>query len=607
MSSNNQLFEHIKLRKYILGISFIWLFVILISIIWNLNSLSNNIIEITKADARASFNKDTAIRMWATKHGEVYVPLTKHTPANTYLAHIKDRNITKPNGDTLTLMNPAYMIRQMFNDFPQKYGTVGSIVSLKPLNPNNAPDEWEKKALQGFEYGENERIEIFNINGKNFLKLMQPMQTQNGCLKCHGHQGYKVGDIRGGVGVSVPMQKYEEYSDKERNTIILFHGLILVLGFVGIGFGATQLNKEIIKREKVQIELKNSEIFSATLLNSTPDLIYLYDIIEHKNIYSNDGIKKILGYSVKEVQDMGEEVLPNLMHPEDFNNYLKTILPAYDKIDDNMLIENNYRIKCKNGSWNWVHSKESIFKRLENGKPKIIFGIVSDITEQKKINEKIKKSEENLKNSLNEKELLIKEIHHRVKNNMQIVVSLLNLQANSSTDKRVSLALIEGKNRIETMSLIHQTLYQTDNLTIINHEDYITKLIQNTTRSFGSIDKKIEYNLTIEKLDLSVNETIIIALIINELLTNAFKHAFPNNDKGKIEIIFQNLENGQILLKFSDNGIGIPEEIFTSNFETLGMQLIYDLAEDQLKGKIEIDRTNGTCFNIVFNRKTKLA
>ena len=108
-------------------------------------------------------------------------------------------------------------------------------------------------------------------------------------------------------------------------------------------------------------------------------------------------------------------------------------------------------------------------------------------------------------------------------------------------------------------------------------------------------------------MDLSVNETIIIALIINELLTNAFKHAFPNNDKGKIEIIFQNLENGQILLKFSDNGIGIPEEIFTSNFETLGMQLIYDLAEDQLKGKIEIDRTNGTCFNIVFNRKTKLA
>ena len=605
MSSNNQLFEHIKLRKYILGILFIWLFVILISVIWNLNSLSNSIIEITKADARASFNKDTAIRMWATKHGGVYVPLTKHTPANPYLAHIKDRNITKPNGDTLTLMNPAYMIRQMFNDFPQKYGTVGSIVSLKPLNPNNAPDEWERKALQSFEQGEKESLEIFTINGENFLKLMQPLLTQSGCLKCHGHQGYIVGDIRGGVGVSVPLQKYEEYSDRERNTIILFHTLILVFGFVGIRFGANRLNSEITKREKLQIELKKSEIFNSTLLQSTPDLIYLYDIIKHKNIYSNEGITKILGYSVKEVQDMGEKVLSNLMHPNDYNNYLNTILPAYNEMEDNALIENDFRLKCKNGSWNWVHSKESIFNRLENGKPKTIFGIISDITEQKRINEKIKKSEENLKNSLNEKELLIKEIHHRVKNNMQIVVSLLNLQANNSTDKRVSLALIEGKNRIETMSLIHQTLYQTDNLAIINHEDYITKLIQNTTRSFGSIDKKIEYNLTIEKLDLSVNETIIIALIINELLTNAFKHAFPNNDKGKIEIIFQNLENGQILLKFSDNGVGIPEEIFTRKFETLGMQLIYDLAEGQLKGKIEIDRANGTCYNILFKRKTK--
>ena len=162
---------------------------------------------------------------------------------------------------------------------------------------------------------------------------------------------------------------------------------------------------------------------------------------------------------------------------------------------------------------------------------------------------------------------------------MQIIVSLLNLQANSSKNKKVSLALIEGKNRIETMSLIHQTLYETANLTDINHEDYITKLIQNTTRAYGSINKKIECKLKIEKLDFSVDKIIVIALIINELLTNSFKHAFPNTNEGNIEIIFQNLENNQIMLKFSDNGIGLPKKNFTHNFKTLGIQLLYDLAE----------------------------
>jgi len=579
MLLDKQLFEHIKLKKYIWSISFIWLIVISTSLIWNLISISNNIFEIAKAEARASFNRDKATRLWATKHGGVYVPLTKQTPANPYLSHIQDRIILEPNGDSLTLMNPAYMIRQMFQDFPKEYGVFGSIVSLKPLNPNNAPDEWEREALLSFEKGEKERIEIFTLNGKKYLKLMQPILTQTGCLKCHEHQGYKVGDIRGGVGVSLPMEKLKDYSAQQQKTIIFFHFIILIFGFVGIGFGSKYAKKAISKLEKTQTELKNSEIFNSTLLDTSPDLIYLYNIIERKNIYSNNGIMKILGYSTKEIHEMGENVLRKLMHPDDFNNYLKKILPKYEKINNNELVEHNNRVKNKNGSWLWVHSKESIFERLGNGKPKQIFGILSDITEQKRIVDELKVNEEKLKNLLKEKELLIKEIHHRVKNNMQIIVSLLNLQANSSKNKKVSLALIEGKNRIETMSLIHQTLYETANLTDINHEDYITKLIQNTTRAYGSINKKIECKLKIEKLDFSVDKIIVIALIINELLTNSFKHAFPNTNEGNIEIIFQYLENNQIMLKFSDNGIGLPKKNFTHNFKTLGIQLLYDLAE----------------------------
>ncbi len=194
-----------RIKRYSWTLAFLWFSIISISLIWNLLTLEVSTKELAKTEARANFNKDTAIRFWATKHGGVYVPLNKRTPANPDLSHIPDRNIVKPNGDTLTLMNPAYMIRQMFDELPKEYGVVGRIVSLKPLNPNNTPDEWENKALLSFEEGNKESFEFTERNGEEYLRLLQPLLTKKGCLKCHAFQGYNVGDIRGGVGVSIPM------------------------------------------------------------------------------------------------------------------------------------------------------------------------------------------------------------------------------------------------------------------------------------------------------------------------------------------------------------------------------------------------------------------
>jgi len=152
---------------------------------------------------------------------------------------------------------------------------------------------------------------------------------------------------------------------------------------------------DITERKLTEEILSDNQAFNETLLNTSPNLVYIYDIVERKNIYSNKGITKILGYTVEEILEMGENILANLIHPDDFKIYLDEIIPSYQTIVDNEFIEHEYRIMHKNGNWRWLSSKESIFKRNEDNTPKQIFGITSDITERKKAEGELKELEYN--------------------------------------------------------------------------------------------------------------------------------------------------------------------------------------------------------------------
>ncbi|MBF0232588.1 MAG: PAS domain-containing protein [Desulfamplus sp.] len=143
-------------------------------------------------------------------------------------------------------------------------------------------------------------------------------------------------------------------------------------------------NMDLSEQKRVEEELRKSKQFNETILNASPDVIYVYDIVDKINIYSNEGIMRVLGYSSAEIKDMGEMLVQNLMHPEDFSNYLNEITSKYQLVQDNEFIEHEYRMKHKNGQWRWLNSKESVFLR-KDGKPKQIFGIISDITKKKKL------------------------------------------------------------------------------------------------------------------------------------------------------------------------------------------------------------------------------
>jgi len=208
--------------------------------------------EIALHEARTVYEKDLNFYRWATGHDGVYVPITRETRPNPYLENIDGFMTTTSNGLDLTLVNPEYMIRQVYEMQPSDEAALGHITSLDPIRAQNAADPWEHRALQAFEEGEVEIFAIEAIEGQPYLRLMRPMITEAGCLKCHAQQGYTIGDIRGGISVSVPMSHLYDLSRQEIFTALVGHLAIWVLGLLGIFLSSIRITRSIHARQQAE-------------------------------------------------------------------------------------------------------------------------------------------------------------------------------------------------------------------------------------------------------------------------------------------------------------------------------------------------------------------
>ena len=212
-----------------------------------------------------------------------------------------------------------------------------------------------------------------------------------------------------------------------------------------------------------------------------------------------------------------------------------------------------------------------------------------------------KRTEDQLKASLAEKEVLLKEIHHRVKNNLQLISSLLNLQARRIDDQQTFAVFAECKNKVNSIALIHEKLYQSEDLANINFGEYIHSLTSELFRTFPANLSHIVLKRDLENVFLKVNKAIPCALIVNELFTNALKYGFPPGQKqdGQIAVQLKSNERGKTTLMVSDNGVGLPGHLDVNDTKTLGMQIVNALV-NQLHGSVRIDRSMGTAFIIQF-------
>ncbi|MBM4240361.1 MAG: sensor histidine kinase, partial [Euryarchaeota archaeon] len=224
----------------------------------------------------------------------------------------------------------------------------------------------------------------------------------------------------------------------------------------------------------------------------------------------------------------------------------------------------------------------------------IISVMTRDITAEKK-------AEEDLKKALAEKEILLKEIHHRVKNNLMIISSLLNLQSQYIEDEETLEVFKKSQTRAQSMALIHEKLYGSDDLKSINFSEYIQKLASDIFKTYLSDNGNIKLNLQVEDHDLDINTTIPLGLIVNELISNCIKYAFPYGKKGEINVEFL-LTDGTFVLEVSDNGVGFPNGLDFRETKSLGLQLVNSLT-NQIDGSIEMCSNGGTKFKISFQEE----
>lgn len=329
-----------------------------------------------------------------------------------------------------------------------------------------------------------------------------------------------------------------------------------------------------------------------TLLTNTSDSIVVTDadfFINYVNKITVDmydiSIDDILGYDISK------------LNPDFSKNNLQNKLNDYFSTGNECFGESVY--KKKNNSFIYIEYKIIPLIDVDKASNNYIV-IQKDITKRKEDEITIKKQNKDLISANNEKEVLFREVHHRVKNNLQIIQSILNMQKNYiSGDEKTIAVLDECISRLSSMAYIHESFYQTDNMSSIDMKAYIEKLIFNIHSFFINNYTLIEYNVDVNEVYFEINKAVPFGLLLNEIISNCFKHAFKDKDNGHIYISLKKI-NDKYELKVKDNGIGLPDTIdFNETQKTYGLTLISAFI-NQLHASVEIIRNWGTEYIIIF-------
>ncbi len=327
--------------------------------------------------------------------------------------------------------------------------------------------------------------------------------------------------------------------------------------------------------------LRESEERFRVIYESSPVGILSVDN-RGKVIRSNRAFERIIGYREDELVRM---TFNEFTYPDDREIGMDALKNMIAGVSESARMEKRY--VRKDGSILWASLTVSAIRDSQGALLSTV-SIVEDITERKR-------AEELIVASLREKEILLKEVHHRVKNNLQVISSLLSLQADRLKDDQLKPILAESQGRVRAMALVHEKLYRSENLSKINFGDYLNTMTDDLYRSHGKTGVTIA--MAMEPILLQIDLAIPCGLIVNELVTNALKHAFPDGRQGTVTVSLRRVGDASAELRVQDDGIGFPFEEALNQKATMGMMLIDALAE-QISGTVRIEKKNGTTFTL---------
>ncbi len=372
------------------------------------------------------------------------------------------------------------------------------------------------------------------------------------------------------LGVLV-VQTYTEgfrYTEDEQNILM---------------FISEQVAMAIIRRQAEEALRESEEMFRTVVENSQSGIVLIDD--EFRPVYANDELLKIIGYSRREL--LGQ----------DFRRFLdeesrELIIDRYHRRQKGEAVPSRYEFTFvrKDGRKRLVEISSSVIKDSKNRTQTI--SQIRDITEKRQ-------AEERLRASLQEQEVLLKEIHHRVKNNLQIISSLLNLQSQHIQDPAALEMFQESRLRVRSMAMVHEKLYRSKDLSHVDFKEYIHSLAYHLFQVFGVGSEAITLTIDVVDVFLDINSAIPCGLLVSELISNSLKHAFPDGRQGEVKVRMQPVAGGFIDLTVSDNGIGLEQDFDLKNSDSFGLQLV-DMLTEQLQGTVAIDRNGGTSIKVRF-------
>ncbi|MEW5725637.1 MAG: histidine kinase dimerization/phosphoacceptor domain -containing protein, partial [Thermodesulfobacteriota bacterium] len=352
--------------------------------------------------------------------------------------------------------------------------------------------------------------------------------------------------------------------------------LPVLLGSLMILWQASPVIRRFEEREAVFRRTFDQAPIPATILN-----------LDLKYQRVNAEFCRLTGYMEEELLGMGFQ---DITHPEDLAEDMKRVEDMLSGRLDSY--QRDKRYIRKDGEVVWARLSERLVRDAQ-GRPQYFLPMMEDITEKKR-------AEDRIKAALQEKEVLLREIHHRVKNNMQVVSSLLNLQAHKIEDPEMRAVFQESQDRIRTMALIHESLYQSGNMARIDLERYLTRLAGTLFMTYDAAGQGIDFQVEAPGVTLGLDQAVPCGLAVNEILTNSLKYAFPRGGPGRITITGRWTEDGRTEISIMDNGTGLPDDLDLRRKGALGLPLVVSLVESQLRGEIKIEGRGGTRVTMTF-------